>query len=139
MIHKEYKRYFLLLLFFSTLIRSAIAFSTELGNDEVYYRLFASNLQWNYFDHPPMVAWLIRLTTGNLFLDTDFFIRLGAVLSGSATLIMIYKCGKILKDERAAFWASAIYAATLYGTGYRELLYYQIHHKCCSGQLAYFF
>ena len=116
MIHKEYKRYFLLLLFFSTLIRSAIAFSTELGNDEVYYRLFASNLQWNYFDHPPMVAWLIRLTTGNLFLDTDFFIRLGAVLCGSATLIMIYKCGKILKDERAAFWASAIYAATLYGT-----------------------
>ncbi|MDR2424829.1 MAG: glycosyltransferase family 39 protein [Prevotellaceae bacterium] len=34
---------------------------TELANDEAYYWIFAQNLDWGYFDHPPMTALLIRL------------------------------------------------------------------------------
>lgn len=34
---------------------------TELHYDEAYYWMFAQNLDWGYFDHPPMVALLIKL------------------------------------------------------------------------------
>ena len=54
------------LILIATLIRCIIAFSIGLGNDEVYYVTYAQHLQWNYFDHPPLVALLIRLTTLNL-------------------------------------------------------------------------
>lgn len=36
---------------------------TELHYDEAYYRMFANYPDWGYFDHPPMIAMLIRLGT----------------------------------------------------------------------------
>lgn len=33
---------------------------TELIYDEAYYWYYAQNLAWGYFDHPPMVAFMIR-------------------------------------------------------------------------------
>ncbi len=56
-----------LLIILSSLLRIWVAASLELGNDEVYYQTYAQHLQWNYFDHPPMVAVLIRLFTFNLY------------------------------------------------------------------------
>src|SRR5665213_568710 len=37
-------------------------------DDEVYYWCWAKELQWSYYDHPPMTAVLIRLST-SLFGD----------------------------------------------------------------------
>ena len=34
---------------------------SELANDEAYYHMFAVNLAWGYFDHPPMTALLVWL------------------------------------------------------------------------------
>ncbi len=42
------------------------AIFTELIYDEAYYWYFSKQLDWGYFDHPPMVAAMIAL--GNLFL-----------------------------------------------------------------------
>ena len=98
------------------MIRCIIAAMVGLGNDEVYYRVLASHLQWNYFDHPPMVAWLIRLTTANLFLDSEFFIRLGAIACAAASTWFIFLSGKKLGNERTGFIAAAIYTATFYGS-----------------------
>ena len=36
---------------------------TELIFDEAYYWHYAKNLTFGYFDHPPMVAWLIGLSS----------------------------------------------------------------------------
>jgi len=47
-------------------VKLFLAFWRELGNDEAYYWLYSQYLQWNYFDHPPMVAVWIRLFTANL-------------------------------------------------------------------------
>ena len=81
----SYKRKTLLLIAIGTLVRCLVACTIELGNDEVYYRMYAQYLQWNYFDHPPVVGWLIRTTTANLLLDSEFFIRLGAIVSAAIT------------------------------------------------------
>ena len=39
------------------------AYFTELDPDEAYYWMYSQNLDWGYFDHPPIVATLIRLGT----------------------------------------------------------------------------
>jgi len=81
------KKVFTLILI-STLIRCIIASSSELGNVEAYYWTFAQHLQWNYFDHPPIVGWLIRLTTANLHLHSEFFTRAGAIISSAVSTIL---------------------------------------------------
>ncbi len=100
----------------ATLLRFMIACSIELGNDEVYYRMYAQQLQSNYFDHPPIVGWLIRITTANLLLDNELFIRLGAILSAAATTWLLFLSGKKLHSDYAGFLAAVIYTATLYGS-----------------------
>jgi 4-amino-4-deoxy-L-arabinose transferase-like glycosyltransferase len=100
----------------ATLVRCIIAFTTELGNDEVYYRLYANPLQWNYFDHPPMVGWLIRLSTFNLLADTAFTIRLGAILCGALATWIMYLCGKRLNGAYAGFLSALLYTSSIYGS-----------------------
>ncbi|MFZ4059029.1 MAG: ArnT family glycosyltransferase [Ferruginibacter sp.] len=112
----KYKRKTLLLILIATVVRFVIAYFTELGNDEVYYRMYAQYLQWNYFDHPPIVGWLIRLTTFNLHLDNACFIRLGAIGAAAVTTWMMYLCGKRLNNEFTGFLAALIYTSSLYGS-----------------------
>jgi hypothetical protein len=112
----NYKKKTLLLIAIATLIRCITACITELGNDEVYYRMYAQQLQWNYFDHPPMVSWLIRLTTANLFFHNEFFIRSAAILSAAITTWLLFLSGKKLCNEYAGFLAAVIYTATIYGS-----------------------
>lgn len=51
---------FLAATFVLNLLQSA---KTELLLDEAYYWYYSQNLAWGYFDHPPIVAWMIRLGT----------------------------------------------------------------------------
>ena len=34
-----------------------------LGNGEAYYYSWSRFLDWSYYDHPPLIAWMVRLTT----------------------------------------------------------------------------
>lgn len=47
---------------------------SELANDEAYYWMFAENLAWGYFDHPPFTALLVWL--GGLFSRGELGVRL---------------------------------------------------------------
>ena len=67
------------LILIATIIRMVTASVLELSNDEVYYYLYALDLQPNYFDHPPGVALLIRIFTLNLSLTHELFVRLGVL------------------------------------------------------------
>lgn len=89
----------------------------ELGNDEVYYYTYALQLDWNHFDHPPMVGLFIRLTTLNLWLVNEFTIRLGSVLVAACSTWFIFKLGKLLVGERTGWFAAIIYTASVY-TGF---------------------
>ncbi len=112
----NYRRKTLLLLALATLFRMGVAAFTELGNDEVYYRLYADPLQWNYFDHPPAVGWLIRLSTFNLLADSGFFIRLGAIACAAGSTWLMYRSGEALAGPRAGYYAAALYTAALYSS-----------------------
>jgi 4-amino-4-deoxy-L-arabinose transferase-like glycosyltransferase len=58
------------------------------ADDEVYYWCWAERLQLSYYDHPPMVAYMIRAATA-IFGDTLFAIRLPAVVSTLTVLAVI--------------------------------------------------
>lgn len=73
--------------------------SLQLHYDEAYYWVWSKNLQLSYYDHPPMIAYLIRLTT--LFSDQEIFVRLVSIICGSVTVIMIYKTAKYAFGQKA--------------------------------------
>lgn len=44
-----------------TIIKIVFAFVFPIKNDEAYYVLWAQHLSSGYYDHPPMIAWLLHL------------------------------------------------------------------------------
>ncbi|WP_412465418.1 ArnT family glycosyltransferase [Pedobacter sp. KLB.chiD] len=96
------------------MIKMIIASTLALGNDEVYYWTYALNLQWNYFDHPPFVAWLIRTTTADLYLHNELAVRLGAIISSSIGTIIVYQTGKLLLNERVGWFSVLLYSSSFY-------------------------
>ncbi len=61
---------------------------TELIFDEAYYWYYAKNLDWGYFDHPPMVAWLIRASS--FFFKGELGVRFMSCNLSAATLIILW-------------------------------------------------
>jgi len=103
-----------LLIIFSSMLRIWVAASLELGNDEVYYQAYARHLQWNYFDHPPMVAVLIRLSTFNLYFQNEFFIRFGSILCAAAGTWLIFLIGRRIGRPRTGWIAAILYNTSFY-------------------------
>jgi 4-amino-4-deoxy-L-arabinose transferase-like glycosyltransferase len=98
-----------------SLFKCFFAFTLELGNDEAYYWLFSQYLQWNYFDHPPMVAVWIRLFTGNLLLEQyEGFIRMGSIVGSALASWFIFKAVALIHSERAGWFGACLYHASFY-------------------------
>lgn len=78
----------ILLLVALFLVNLAQAFSTELLYDEAYYWYYAQSPDWGYFDHPPMVAWMIGM--GLSLFGGEFGVRLVSCFMGIGTLLLIW-------------------------------------------------
>ncbi|RYY70663.1 MAG: glycosyltransferase family 39 protein [Chitinophagaceae bacterium] len=63
------------------------AASTELLDDEAYYWIYSNFLDWGYYDHPPMIALLIK--GGTWWLPGELGVRFMIVLVNTATLLVI--------------------------------------------------
>ncbi|MDR1459923.1 MAG: glycosyltransferase family 39 protein [Bacteroidales bacterium] len=103
-----------ILLLLSVIIKIIIATNIELTNDEVYYRLYALYPDWSHFDHPPVVGWLIQLTTLNLLCDSELFIRLGAIILGTLIMILAFKTGQKIHSDQAGFIAAFLFCISPY-------------------------
>ncbi|BBB90139.1 MAG TPA: glycosyltransferase family 39 protein [Methylomusa anaerophila] len=57
--------------------------------DEAYYWTWSQNLQLSYFDHPPLIAYLIKLFT--LFSTNEWSIRLVSVFCLSVSSWLVYR------------------------------------------------
>ncbi len=78
------------LIAFACVLRVVYAGSVELMPEETYYWMYSRHLDYGYFDHPPMVAWLIRIGT-TLFGQTEFGVRFGALCCGAVTSVFVYR------------------------------------------------
>ncbi|NBC82166.1 MAG: phospholipid carrier-dependent glycosyltransferase [Bacteroidetes bacterium] len=81
------------LLFFALLswfiVNLLQSFFTELAHDEAYYWMYSRHLDWGYYDHPPMVALLIKI--GYTFFQNELGVRILFVLLGTLSVYNIYK------------------------------------------------
>ncbi len=91
-----------------------VAFFVELGNDEVYYWTYALQPDYNHFDHPPMVGFLIRLTSLNLHWANDVSLRLGAIFGCAISSWCMFLIGKTISTERTGWYAALIYNCSVY-------------------------
>ena len=70
--------------------------------EEAYYWNYAQHLDWGYLDHPPMVAWLIWLSTSVLG-KSELSVRLPAYLCWIIAAIFMFRLTLNLYDRSAAF------------------------------------
>lgn len=63
--------------------------------DEAYYWLWSERLDLGYYDHPPMIAWVIRPFT-ELFGVNPFAIRLPAIISWALVMAATYRLGRLV-------------------------------------------
>lgn len=82
----------------------------DLYPDEAQYWVWAQHLALGYYSKPPLVAWIIALTTG-LFGDSEFAIRLAAPLLHAAAAGFVYATAARLYDRRVGFWSALAYAS----------------------------
>ena len=113
---EKYSKYVIYLIIISTIIRGILAGFLELGNDEVYYRLYALYPDWSHFDHPLLVGLVMQLSTLNLLFESEFFLRLGPVLIGAANIWIIFKIGLLIKDYKTGYYAALLYTGSIYAS-----------------------
>jgi 4-amino-4-deoxy-L-arabinose transferase-like glycosyltransferase len=84
------QRHHLKLFFFGWLLLQVIqAYSTELLDDEAYYWVYSKFPEWGYFDHPPMIAILIK--AGTFLFPGELGVRFFIVILNTLTLYIIYR------------------------------------------------
>jgi 4-amino-4-deoxy-L-arabinose transferase-like glycosyltransferase len=82
----------------------------DLFPDEAQYWVWSQQLAFGYYSKPPLVAWLIALTTA-LFGDSEFAVRLSAPLLHAGAAAFVYGIGARLYDERVGLWSALAYAS----------------------------
>jgi 4-amino-4-deoxy-L-arabinose transferase-like glycosyltransferase len=94
-------------------LRLVAAAYTPLTFDEAYYWTWSKHLAGGYYDHPPMVAVLIRL--GTLVAgDTEFGVRLVSILLAIPMSFAVYRTAGILfGGRRLAATATILLNVTL--------------------------
>lgn len=71
------------------ILNLAQAFFTEILEDEAYYWLYSQFPAWGYFDHPPMVAILIKL--GYSIFPNELGVRLFPSILGAASIYLLWQ------------------------------------------------
>jgi len=110
----DYPKKTIWLIGIAVIVKIALSFLLELGNDEVYYYTYAVQPDWNHFDHPPMVGWLIQLSTLYLNWVSTLSMRLGSILAAASATWIIFRTGALIHSERAGWIAALLYTFSIY-------------------------
>jgi hypothetical protein len=87
---------------------------TGLLDDEAYYWVYSKYLAWGYFDHPPMIAILVKM--GYAIFPNELGVRLFPLLLNVLSLLIIEKL--FSKKNPVLFYAIALSIAVIQITGF---------------------
>ncbi len=97
-----------------TALRIAYACLIDLRTDEAYYWTWSKENVLCFLDHPPMIAWFIRLGTA-MFGDTNFGVRFGGILAMLVTQLLLADIARrVTHDIRAIVLALLLPEAAVY-------------------------
>jgi hypothetical protein len=93
----------------ATVARLLCVARLPLGNGEAYYYSWSRFLDWSYYDHPPLVAWMVRATT--VLGAWPAAVHLGPVLASGAFGLLFHRLAERLVRPRAALLALVVVTA----------------------------
>src|ERR1051325_5364854 len=89
-------------------LRFVSASLIDLSPQEAYYWNYARHPALSYFDHPPVVAWLI--SAGQFVLGkTELGVRIGGFLLTLLSTGLLYALGQLWFSRRAGLWAALLF------------------------------
>ena len=90
--------------------------TTDLFFDEAQYWSWSLQPAFGYYSKPPMIAWLIGLSTA-VCGTSEFCVRLPSPLIHTVTAIAVFLVGARLYGARVGFWCGVVFA-TLPGVSF---------------------
>jgi len=113
---RKYANWFWILNFGFLFFRLLYLGLPQLAPQEAYYWNYSRHLALSYFDHPPLHAWLIWLSTR--MGTSEFTVRLFAPLCAFGTAYFCFLTGKLLFNARVAFYfALSLNAILIFNIG----------------------
>ncbi len=97
-----YQKLFWILTAITTFLRLSVIGKLGLTVDEAHYWVYTKFLDLSYYDHPPMIAYIIKLFTG-IFGINEFAVRFPSVIIFIITSWIFFLCLKKLFDDKIAF------------------------------------
>ncbi len=104
----KYNILFTKLLIFINIFRIFILNSFGLTDDESHYWQYAQYLDFSYFDHPPIVGYLIYIFT-KIFGNNLFGVRIVALLCFNVAAIYLYRLIKEFYNTKIAFYSNLLF------------------------------
>jgi hypothetical protein len=90
-----------------TALRLVVAAGSGLSDTEAYYLTWSRFPDWSYYDHPPLLAWLLAATT--TLSRAPIFVRIGSVLSSALFGFLVYRlAARLFASPRAGFLAALV-------------------------------
>lgn len=86
------------------------ACTMELHFDEAYYWLYSQHPAMGYFDHPPMISWIISL--GTFIFPGELGVRFFSILFSSLSILFLWRIIKKYSPDPVLFW-TLIYSTAL--------------------------
>jgi undecaprenyl-diphosphatase len=111
----RYRRALWVLLAVTTVLRLFYIQAVELAPDEAYYWTWSRNLNWGYYDHPPLVGFLIGIGTA-VAGNGEFGVRLVWTAIGFLLTVVLYATGRRIFGARAGFFAALLMNISLLGS-----------------------
>src|SRR5262245_48446653 len=90
------------------LLRFVWAATINLSPQEAYYWNYSIHPDLSYLDHPPLIAWVVRVGT-LLFGKTEVGVRFAGLLLVVVSTWLIYVLGRLWFSRRAGLWAALLF------------------------------
>ncbi len=107
-------RIFFISLIGAVILRGIFNSVMPLSGEEAYYWMWSRYPDLCYFDHPPLIAWMIRISTA-LLGHSVFAVRASALLSNTLTAVIIFLCTRRITGDRVvAAWAGGLFLVAIF-------------------------
>ena len=100
-----FKAYLIIIILFALHLSTANLF--DLTVDEAHYALFAFKLDLSYFDHPPMVGWILALMQP--FGLNDFTVRIPPIILMALNNYLLFRISLSLYSQATALKALVLF------------------------------
>lgn len=106
-LERRWTNAFTLLLAIALGIRFVAMALVPLAPEEAYYWMYSQHAELSYFDHPPMIAWAIRLGT-LIFGHTELGVRMPGTLMMLGASWFLYHFGRTWFSKEAGLGAAVL-------------------------------